>query len=99
MKESISKAKEAVAMDVKDGKSWSELRGQGKAGVGHKDVCTLHKSPSPAILGNAYMSLFFAHDQDPELLKRSQSAYSQAVSILKVLFGTIVSMCVCEGER
>lgn len=53
VKESISKAKEAVAIDVTDGKSWT-------------------------ILGNAYMSMFFAHDQDAELLKRSQSAYSQA---------------------
>lgn len=27
VKESITKAKEALAMDVKDGKSWSELEG------------------------------------------------------------------------
>ena len=53
---------------------------------GQREVFTLCSSLSPAILGNAYMSMFFAHDQDAELLKRSQSAYSQAVSVLGSCF-------------
>ncbi len=32
------------------------------------------------VLGNAYLSLFFMSNQDPQILKQCTSAYSQAVS-------------------
>ena len=36
------------------------------------------------ILGNAYLSLFFAAGQNPKSLKQSMSAYSQAVSVISI---------------
>jgi len=52
---SLEKAKEAVNLNLQDGKSWY-------------------------ILGNAYLSLFFTTDQNPNLLKQCLSAYSHAYS-------------------
>ncbi len=36
------------------------------------------------VLGNAYLSLFFVSNQDPQILKQCTSAYSQAVSTMIV---------------
>jgi cytochrome c-type biogenesis protein CcmH/NrfG len=38
-----------------------------------------------AVLGNAYLSSFFALSQNPQTLKLCMSAYQQAVSYLKEL--------------
>ncbi|GFX14879.1 tetratricopeptide repeat protein 5 [Trichonephila clavipes] len=53
--ESLEKAKEAVNLNIQDGKSWY-------------------------ILGNAYLSLYFSTDQNPNLLKQCLSAYNHAFS-------------------
>lgn len=37
-----------------------------------------------AILGNAHLSRFFVISQNPKILKQCISAYSQAVSFLKI---------------
>lgn len=52
---SLEKAKEAVNLNIQDGKSWY-------------------------ILGNAYLSLYFTTDQNPNLLKQCLSSYGQAYS-------------------
>ncbi|KAG8193579.1 hypothetical protein JTE90_000216 [Oedothorax gibbosus] len=53
MHESLDKAREAVNLNIQDGKSWY-------------------------VLGNAYLSLYFTTDQDPNLLKQCLSSYNQA---------------------
>ncbi|XP_055947942.1 tetratricopeptide repeat protein 5-like [Argiope bruennichi] len=53
--ESLEKAKEAVNLNIQDGKSWY-------------------------ILGNAYLSLYFTTDQNPNLLKQCLSAYNHSFS-------------------
>ena len=75
VKESVERAKEAVALDVKDGTSWSkpELSSDDLYLVYANFLCTV-------VLGNAYLSLFFMTNQDPKLLKQCVSAYNQAVS-------------------
>ncbi|XP_054713121.1 tetratricopeptide repeat protein 5-like [Uloborus diversus] len=52
---SLEKAKEAVNLNLQDGKSWY-------------------------ILGNAYLSLYFITDQNPNLIKQCLSSYNQAIT-------------------
>ena len=80
VKEGVDKAKEAVAMDVKDGISWSKLKI-----TSNEFTAVFHPLPHPSnhtvILGNAYLSLYFTNQQDSKILKQCISAYSQAVCI------------------
>lgn len=92
VKESVEKAKEAVAMDVKDGISWSTSN---VLPIIYINIDSSPSSPpslfcpflSPSfchytvILGNAYLSLFFSSQQDSKILKQCVSAYSQAVCL------------------
>ena len=89
VKESVEKAKEAVAMDVKDGISWStsnilsiNINIDFSPSSPPSLFCPF-LSPSfclyTVILGNAYLSLFFSSQQDSKILKQCVSAYSQAV--------------------
>ena len=77
MKESLEKAKEAVSLDVKDGLSWSKIMIQ----FAFFSISTSVSSCfHPVVLGNAYLSVFFATNQDSKMLQLCANAYGQAVS-------------------
>jgi len=65
----VDKAKEAVTMDVKDRISWSKLKT-----LSNEFTAVIHPLPHPlthtVILGNAYLSLYFTNQHDPQLLKQ-----------------------------
>ena len=84
MRESVEKAKEAVAEDVQDGTSWSEYFSLQPLTLNNRPLLCTHTHTHtikkiPVILGNAYLSMFFTTSSEPKLLKQSMSAYQQAV--------------------
>ena len=86
--ESVSKAKEAVAVDVTDAESWCALLAPSStcrqqpavSALRTSDVCSLHDSRWPSdVLGNAYLSTFFSCEHNPEDLSSAMKAYARAV--------------------
>lgn len=76
--ESMHLARQAVQLDVEDGTSWCEcldMLTYDLSLVCHTRVCLF-----AVVLGNAYVSMFFACGQKPEFSQQALSAYAQAVS-------------------
>ena len=69
---SVERAKEAIALDVTDGMSWCKLENDYVFTTGY-----LHLD----VLGNAYLSLFFAGGQPDSMLKQCMAAYARAVRL------------------
>lgn len=104
--ESLEKAKEAVNLNIQDGKSWCKYVSSYLLFKIYLSMCDLISFISDEkkyyiwlfkvkrkmfilrlfffhpldILGNAYLSLYFTTDQNPNLLKQCLSAYNHAVS-------------------
>lgn len=79
--ESVHLARQAVQLDVEDGTSWCEwIFSRVTRDPFGAHVFVLRARLFTVVLGNAYVSMFFACGQKPEFSQQALSAYAQAVS-------------------
>lgn len=78
VQESVSVAKRAVALDVRDGRCWCACaRARSPC---DQPVTRLTARRAADVLGNAFLTRFFAGLHDPEDLASALKAYTRAVS-------------------
>lgn len=77
--ESVHLARQAVQLDVEDGTSWCECLEIMTYDLFGAQI-VIRVCVFTVVLGNAYVSMFFACGQKPEFSQQALSAYAQSVS-------------------